>query len=153
MRSDLSETVETNNHNIKEIRKVNIAYDTEVVRNLKLKELVSKLLNQKKELENKIIKLEDIITDKDDAIRLTKLENKKLKKNNDGTHYLEKYQMIKNYLIQNNMSLGRFCIRNGYDKNIVFENFVNLKMKRINAAHPTTIKKIINDKELYDLLR
>ena len=61
--------------------------------------------------------------------------------------------MIKNYLIQNNMSLGKFCIKIGYDKNIVFENFVNLKMKRINAAHPTTSKKINNDKELYDLLQ
>lgn len=154
------------------------AFDREVVNNLKLKEILNKnfvllkenkqqidklnnteneLRNENKKLKKRIKQLEKLIVQSDneeidDEIE-EEIDDEIEEEEEDGIDVLLKYQKIKDYLVKNDISLSRLCFRNTkYDKKKIFNKFINLKIRRLNTAHPVVDKPLENDDEFINLL-
>lgn len=68
---------------------------------------------------------------------------------------LSKYQKIKNYLTQQRISISTLCRRHKipiYQKRLIFERFISLKLRRNYVAHPDVSSPIQSDNELLDFL-
>jgi hypothetical protein len=64
---------------------------------------------------------------------------------------LERYESIKRYMIDENVSVSEIANRNNFDVKKLRNFFINLKLQRISIAHPQA-KNIADDTEFIKIL-
>jgi hypothetical protein len=184
MEAEMSNTLKHNNRFGEAHRKREEAFDVEVERNLKMKELCKKNLVEIANLRKEIEKMKNNNREKNAEIRKLKKENKNLKlcivddndndndsclatgindnddkiiiepierKTENGLSIIATYQRIKNYCVQNNISLSAICKRNNVIKHTIYSKFLTLKLNRLQFAHPD-VPDIKDDKEFLTVL-
>lgn len=146
---------------------------------IKLKQLYRKSLASSEKLQNDIKKEQTQIKDLRAELRQLKKENKKIKyalicesdeeedeagetipplitkptNPESDVEILYRYQRIKDYLVAHELSITRLCRRLGMEQQRTFvcERFIDLKVDRINIAHPEA-EPITTDQECIALI-
>lgn len=193
MKYAIKEILKINNSMFSKHSELETAFDKEVVKNLKIVELLTKNLHEITALNKTIQKMKTLDTDKNREIKQLKKLNKQLKlaiiddddkdsldddideqiecgniSNRSDLSYIDDtantddpldiiltYQSIKDYLTNSNQSLSTLCYNNnifGTEKNKIFSEFLDKKLKRIDICHPEVKESLKNDYELIEAI-